>query len=254
VRRPDYDLISPFTRNEEPSDDDATEGNPRLRNERAWGVDLGYERKLGGKGIVGVNFFHRWIKDLIELDRIGDHGSGGLYRPRNLDKGRVWGMEVDFSAPLTVLGMPDTGLFANYTYLDSKTRDPFTGRNRRFNNQPHHVYNIGFIQTVRSADASFGASLSGRSKAVESNFDETVKLTYTPDLEAFIEKRLGRNFVIRATASNLLNRSKREAFRKYDGDSQAEVLANRAAGDVDEYELERERSGRLFQVTLRAAF
>jgi outer membrane receptor protein involved in Fe transport len=150
--------------------------------------------------------------------------------------------------------MADTGLFANYTYLDSSTRDPFTGEKRRFNNQPHHVYNIGFIQTVRSIDASFGASVSGRSKALESNFDETVELSYDPDLEAFVEKRFGKNFVLRFTASNLLNRTKRENFRKYDGDSFEEILANRASGDIDEFELERERSGRLFQVTLRAAF
>jgi uncharacterized membrane protein YkoI len=32
------------------------------------------------------------------------------------------------------------------------------------------------------------------------------------------------------------------------------VLANRRAGDIDEYELERENAGPLYQVTLRAAF
>ena len=83
---------------------------------------------------------------------------------------------------------------------------------------------------------------------------DRVALTYTPDLEAFLEKRFGKNIVLRGTVSNLLNRKKREAFRKYDGDSFEEILENRADGDLDEFELERERSGRLFQVTLRAAF
>lgn len=256
VRRPNYDLISPYRQEESPGDDDETLGNPDLRNERAWGIDIGYERRLGRAGIFGVNAFYRKITDLTELVATGEEADAGgqVFQPRNIGDGKVWGLEFDFSAPLTVLGMADTGLFANYTYLDSETRDPFTGETRRFNNQPHHVYNVGFIQTLRSVDASFGASLSGRSKAVESNFDETVELTYRPDLEAFVEKRLGRNFVLRFTASNLLDRTKREAFRKYDGDSFAEILANRAAGDVDEYELESERAGRLFQVTLRAAF
>jgi hypothetical protein len=107
---------------------------------------------------------------------------------------------------------------------------------------------------VRGLDASFGSTLSGRSKALESNFDETVTLSYDPDLEAFVEKRFGQHFVLRFTVQNLLNRTKRETFRKYDGDSFAEILENRTAGDLDEFELERERSGRLFQVTLRAAF
>lgn len=256
VRRPNYDLISPYEQEESPGDDDITIGNPNLRNERAWGIDAGYERRLGGNGIVGVNFFYRKISDLTELVATGEvtPAGGQVVQPRNIGEGKVWGMEIDFSAPLTVFGMADTGLFANYTYLDSETTDPFTLEKRRFNNQPHHVYNVGFIQTVRSIDASFGASMSGRSAATESNFDETIELTYRPDLEAFIEKRLGRNFVLRFTASNLLDRTKKEVFRKYDGDSFAEILENRAAGDIDEFEVESERAGRLFQVTLRAAF
>lgn len=254
IRRPDYDLISPVTQLESPGDDDITTGNPLLRNQTAWGIDVGYERRLPGNGIFGVNAFYRDIKDLIELVRIGDNDDGGAFTPRNIGDGEVWGLEFDLSTPLGFIGLPDTGLFANYTYLDSSTRDPFTGEDRRFNNQPHHVYNVGFIQTVRPLNASFGASLSGRSTAVESNFDETVRLSYNPDLEAFIEYRFNRNFLIRFSGQNLLNRTKREYFTKFDGDSLEEILEARADGDVDEFEIERERSGRLFQVTLRAAF
>jgi outer membrane receptor protein involved in Fe transport len=265
VRRPNYDLISPYEQEESPGDEDVTVGNPELKNERAWGADLGYERRFAGRGIVGVNLFYRDISDLTELVAIGDVTDededsgeeivvGSVYTPRNIGEGKTWGVELDLSAPLDVIGLPDTGLFANYTYLDSSTRDPFTGAKRRFNNQPHHVYNIGFIQTLRSVDASFGGSLSGRSAALESNFDQTIRLTYTPDLEAFVEKRFGERLVLRLTGQNLLNRTKRELFRKYDGDNAQEILENRFAGDLDEYELERERSGRLVQVTARVAF
>lgn len=254
VRRPDYDLISPLEQEESPGDDDITIGNPALRNQTAWGIDVGYERRLPGNGIIGVNAFYRDVNNLIELVAIGDNGDGSLYTPRNIGDGRVWGIEFDLSTPLGFIGLPDTGFFANYTYLDSETTDPFTGEERRFNNQPHHVYNVGFIQNLRSINSSFGVTVSGRSEAVESNFDETVRLRYTPDLEAFVEHRFGRNFLIRLSAQNLLNRTKREYFTKFDGDSFEEILENRAAGDVDEYEIERERSGRLFQVTLRAAF
>src|SRR3546814_8937161 len=53
---------------------------------------------------------------------IEDLGDGNLYTPRNIGDGQTWGVELDFSAPLTAFGLPDTGLFANYTYLDSETR------------------------------------------------------------------------------------------------------------------------------------
>jgi outer membrane receptor for ferrienterochelin and colicins len=254
VRRPDYDLISPLEQDESPGDDDTTIGNPALRNQTAWGVDVGYERRLPGNGIFGVNLFYRDITDLIELVAIGNAGAGQLFTPRNIGDGELWGVEFDLSTPLGFLGLPDTGLFANYTYLDSRTTDPFTGERRRFNNQPHHVYNIGFIQNVRPWDVSFGASLSGRSDAVQSDLDQTAELHYSPDLEAFVERRFGRNLVLRFSVQNLLNRTKREVFRKYDGDSVEEILENRANGELDEFEIERERSGRLFQVTARFAF
>jgi outer membrane receptor protein involved in Fe transport len=254
VRRPNYDEISPLEQDEAPGDDDTTIGNPALRNQTAWGVDLGYERRLPGNGVFGVNFFYRDITDLIELVAIGNAGAGQLFTPRNIGDGELWGVEFDLSTPLGFIGLPDTGLFANYTYLDSRTTDPFTQQRRQFNNQPHHVYNIGFIQNIRPWNMSFGASLSGRSDAVESNFDETVNLHYSPDLEAFVERRFGRNLVLRFSVQNLLNRTKREVFRKYDGDSYEEILENRFNGDLDEFEIERERSGRLFQVTARFAF
>ncbi|WP_213980635.1 TonB-dependent receptor [Sphingomonas sp. dw_22] len=255
VRRPDYDLISPYEQPENPGDDDTTTGNPSLRNEQAWGVDVGYERRLGAKGIVGVNFFYRDIKDLIELVSQGGNEDGGQdFTPGNIGDGQTWGVEVDFSTPINVFAFGETGLFANYTYLDSKTTDPFTGEKRRFNNQPHHIYNVGFIQNVAPADVSFGATISGRSSAFESNLDETVNLSYDPDLEAFVEKRIGKHLVVRLSAQNLLDRVKKENFNKWDGDSVEEILANRAAGDLDEYEIEREHSGPLFQATLRAAF
>src|SRR3546814_2090448 len=120
---------------------------------------------------------------------IEDLGDGNIYTPRNIGDGQTWGVELDFSAPLTAFGLPDTGLFANYTYLDSETTDPFTGEKRRFNNQPHHVYNAGFIQNVPSIDASFGASVSGRSAALESNFDETISLRseeHTSELQSLM--------------------------------------------------------------------
>lgn len=257
VRRPNYDFVSPYQDEESPGDDDATRGNAALKNERAWGVDIGYERRLGGNGIVGINAFYRRIDDIIELVSLGenpDNADGQLFTPQNIGKGKTWGLEIDLSAPLTAFGAPDTGVFANYTYLDSEVTDPFTGERRQFNDQPHHLYNVGVIQTLRGPNASIGATVSGRSKASSSNFDETVDLRYGADLEAFVEKRFGKRFVLRVSAQDILRRTKSETFRKYDGDSYAEILANRAAGDVDEYELERERAGPLYQVTLRAAF
>ena len=37
-----------------------------LKPESSWGIDLGYEYRLGKSGVVGVNVFYRDVSDLIE--------------------------------------------------------------------------------------------------------------------------------------------------------------------------------------------
>ncbi|HZW16506.1 MAG TPA: TonB-dependent receptor [Brevundimonas sp.] len=265
-RRPEYSFLAPYIASEEPADEDALQGNPLLESEFATGFDLGYERRIGSRGVFGVNLFYREIENLLELTDTGlevDEDGGpvdagddayNLVEPRNIGDGTTWGVEVDLSAPLDVFGMPETGVFFNYTWLDSEVTDPWTGLERQFRNQPQNVWNVGFIQNLPDWGASFGASLYGRDEGYESGLDELVKVEYDQDLEAFVEKRFGERIVIRLSAQNLLDKEKRETFMKYDGDSIEEILDNRVNGDLDEYELESERSGVLYQLTVRAAF
>ena len=260
LRRPDYDLLAPFFADEEPADEDGLRGNPLLRNEKAWGYDIGYEHRFGEQGVFGVNLFYRDIKDLIELVDTGlevdeDGGPVGpgddefnLFEPRNIGNARTHGIEIDFSSPLDFAGLPNTGLFFNATWLDSDVAG------RPFRNQPSFVYNIGFIQTLPAWNASFGASLYDRDKGYEYSIDEDATVDYDGDLEAFIEKRIGEKYVLRLAAINLLDKEKRETFKSYDGDSVEEILDNHNAGNVDESERESERSGVLYQLTLRGRF
>ena len=265
-RRPDYSFLAPYIADEEPGDEDALRGNPDLISETAYGLDMGYEHRIGTLGVFGVNLFYRDVSDIIELvntglevNEDGETPEAGddvynLYEPRNIGDGTTWGVEVDFSAPLDFVGLPDTGLFFNYTWMDSEVTDPFTGEERPFRNQPSNVYNIGFIHTVNPWDMSFGASLYGRDEGYESGLDETIVVDYDQDLEAFIERRFGDRVVVRLAAMNLLDKEKREDFLKYDGDSVEEILDNRRNGIIDEIEAESERSGVLYQITLRATF
>jgi outer membrane receptor for ferrienterochelin and colicins len=257
VRRADYDLLAPFLAEEEPTDEDDLQGNPDLKDETAWGLDAGYERRLGSKGIFGINLFYRDISDLVELvgtSAVSSSGDGRIFEPRNIGSGETWGVEVDFSAPLDFVGLPNTGVFFNYTWMDSEVKDPFTGQDRPFANQPSNVYNIGFIHTVPAWNASFGASLYDRDAGADAGLDEESTVDYDADLEAFVEKRFGDRYVVRLAAMNLLDKEKRETFRTFDGDSVDELIAARLAHDVDESERESERSGALYQVTIRAAF
>ena len=166
----------------------------------------------------------------------------GLSATCRLYAGKI---EVDVDVPLTALGLPDTSIFANYTWLKSELTDPVTGEKRRFRDQPEYIYNIGLIQNLPSWNSTFGFSYQKRGESFAFDYAEIQSLAYEGNLEAFWETRLSKSTVLRFTGANLLNAEKLEKVGAY--------LPN-IAGELDETEIEREKSGRLFLMTLRQAF
>ena len=137
-----------------------------------------------------------------------------MFTSANVGDGKVYGIEFDLSTPLTALGLPNTGVFLNYSYLNSKITD-FIGE-RRFNDQARSVYNVGFIHDLPSLGASFGATYRKQGDAFSRIVAEEVTVKYGDDLEMFVEKRFGTTLSVRLSAANLLDASKDEVFHKFD--------------------------------------
>lgn len=249
VRRADFDDLAPVTLEEERGDNDFR-GNPFLEPETAWGIDLGFERRLGRRGVVGVNAFYRDVTDLIEDVNTGLQGSGGpgtfIESIDNVGDGQVYGVEFDLSTPLDFIGMETTGVFLNASWLDSQVEDVLG--ERRFNDQSDYVVNLGFTHDIPSWAAAFGATYRKQGDAFGRVYAEEVSTSYGADLEVFIEKRIFSNTVIRLTGSNLLDSSKDEVFDKFN--DQADQIAR----VYDEYELETESAGPVYQLVMRVAF
>jgi iron complex outermembrane receptor protein len=247
-RRPRLDYLSPAVLLEEYGDNDFR-GNPNLKPETAWGFDLGYEHRIGSTGVAGVNLFYRDVTNLTELASAGTGSAGApaqVLEPRNTGNGKVYGLELDLSSNLGFAGLKDTGMFGNFSWLESDIRD-FAGE-RRFNGQSKFVYNVGVIQNLPLIGAAFGASYRKQGAAYDRIVAEEVRTTYGADLEIFVEKRFGKSFTIRAVGSNLLNAHKDEIFDKF------ESSADQASRSYDEYEIETEEAGPVFQVMARLAF
>jgi outer membrane receptor protein involved in Fe transport len=249
VRRPGFNRLSPALLEEELGDSDFV-GNPDLKPEVATGFDLGFERRLGRRGVAGVNVFWRDVQDLVEETNTGLEGSGGpgtfIYTVDNVGDGKVYGVEFDLSTPLDFIGMESTGVFVNYSWLDSEITD-FMGE-RRFNGQSDYVFSGGFTQDLPTWGAAFGATYRKQGDAFDRVLAEEVHTSYGADLEIFVEKRFGENVIVRLTGSNLLDSSKDETFDKF------ENVGDQIARDYDEYEVETEEAGPVYQLVMRVAF
>jgi outer membrane receptor protein involved in Fe transport len=261
LRRPNFDFITPGVLLTELGENDF-QGNPFLLPETAWGGDIGYEHKIGKTGVVGVNVFYRDVTNLVELAAVVDEDGNPvpgsedspesrtfIFTPQNTGDGEVYGIEFDASFSLAFLGLPDTGVFGNLAILDSKITDQFG--ERRFNDQSEYVYNFGAIQNLPKFGAAFGATYRKQGEAFGRVVGEEVTTRYGADLEIFIEKRFGDSFTIRAVGSNLLDGTKDEDFNKFNTVTDQEL---RGSDNFDEYELESERAGPVFQVVARYAF
>jgi outer membrane receptor protein involved in Fe transport len=169
-----------------------------------------------------------------------------LYTTSNVGNGDVWGFELDVATPLSGLGLDNTGVFANYSWVKSEVRD-FLGV-RRFNEQAKSVYNLGFIQNLPGLGASFGATFRKQGRAAVRILAEEVIIKYGEELDLFVEKTFGRNLSLRLSANNLLDASKDEFFDKFD------TQADQEDRDYDEYELETEEAGPSYQLVFRWAF
>jgi outer membrane receptor protein involved in Fe transport len=273
VKRPNFNELLPALLDGEFGDNDYI-GNPDLDPETANGVDLGFEHRLGRKGVVGLNFFYRDVKDLIEIVNTGvpseemqdtweemiedgdavdladamaqEPASSWLYTSSNVGDGKVYGFEFDVSTPLSAIGLENTGIFANYSWVKSKV-DDFLGE-RRFNDQAKSVYNIGFIHDIPAWGASFGATYRKQGDAYTRVLGEEVVIRYGGELDVFVEKRFGKSVSVRLSANNLLDASKDEFFDKFN------TLQDQIDRDYDEYELESEEAGPSYQVVMRWAF
>jgi outer membrane cobalamin receptor len=252
VRNPSFNFLSPSLLPGELAED-GFQGDPHLEPETAWGLDAGYERRIGEAGVAGVNVFYRQVSDLIELFNTGIPVPGGavgetIYQPRTTGDGTVWGIEFDYSAPLEFFGLPDTGVFFNYSWLDSEVDDEFGSR--RFNSQSDYIFNAGFIHDIQAWDAAFGVTYRKQGDAFSRVVGEEVTTSYEGVLEAFVEKSFGDNFTVRLTGSNLLDGSKDEAFDKF------ATFANQQARNYagGEYELETETAGPAWQLIGRYSF
>ena len=144
------------------------------------------------------------------------------------------------------MGLPDTGAFFNYSWLDSDIDDLFGSR--RFNSQSDYVYNIGFIHDLTQWDASFGVTYRKQGDAFSRVVGEEVVTSYGGVLEVFVEKSIADNFTVRLTGGNLTDGSKDEVFDKFD------TFADQLGRSYAEYELETETAGPTWQLIGRYSF
>jgi len=143
-------------------------GNPNLKPELAWSLELGYEHYLDAGGVLSANVYFKRIDDLIRNVRSQEpHPETGVQRyvarPQNVGSADAAGLELEAKARLQDLwpGAPAAvqgiSLRSNVSWMWSRV-DQVPGPDNRLEGQPPWTANLGVDWPVRGLPLTLGAS------------------------------------------------------------------------------------------------
>jgi vitamin B12 transporter len=140
-----YQLYAPFY------------GFKDLKPETARNYDAGVsQRFLGGKGTVGVTYFHRDTTNQIDFDL-------GPFAYRNIARTRAEGVEAE----LTLRPIDELTFTANYSYIHAENRVAGADFDKDLARRPRQAVNVSLDYKL-----PFGLSLGGTVSHVGDSFDD----------------------------------------------------------------------------------
>lgn len=202
-------------------------GNPDLERSRIWNGDLRYEFFPNAGELIAVSAFYKYFDDPIQR-RLFPVGSGGQITYVNVDKGVLYGLELEYRKGLGVIAdaLNDFKFSANFTYILSrvdlteeelgyfKLADPDAEDYRPFQSQSPYIINtnLTYFNPELGLEATVYANMYG--KRLFYNGFRGIPDVYevlgegdipTPDLRFTIRKTIWENFNVGLRGENLLD-------------------------------------------------
>lgn len=183
-------------------------GNPQLKPELSWGLDLGYEHYFSSGGMVNVNLFARRIEDFTRINIAQENGRW-VSRPINDGQASAHGIEFDAKLPMRALmsgsEVPDIEWRANLA-LNRSRIDAVKGPNNRLDYQTPVTANVGFDYKLSSVPLTIGANYNFQNGGlVKISDQQTVYTSVRRSLDAYALWRATRLTNLRLSLSNLLH-------------------------------------------------
>ncbi|MGK0297783.1 MAG: hypothetical protein ACI9XC_001400 [Gammaproteobacteria bacterium] len=228
-------------------DDDLALGNPDLRPDKTWIVEMSHERRFGGLGIIKLTAFHHWINDLLDLLPLSDT----FEAPGNIGNARKWGIIMESTVPVEWLGLSGARLDLKARWQDSTVIDPVTGQKRvlsasqigfggppvvRFrDNGNEHVFDIAFRQDLEASRVAWGWDIAAQADRPRFKVNELEIFNEGVEFNMFIETTKWFDIKVRLEANNILNYKESRDRTLYSGRRglsavSSQILRNRTPG------------------------
>lgn len=204
--------FSDFSTSTDNSDDDQNTqaGNPDITQEQAWNYELNLEYRLPNNiGVLNSSVYYREIEDVI--DRIDvSTGPDDLQSARgNIGDGKRWGINLDASTRLGLVGLPNALLSLGYGTSDSEVIDPFLGTERRMRNNGRGFGRVNFRHDITNWNFSYGLNggipVNGGTGRMQIDIIDVEIDRNEPNVNLFMEKRAFGGVTFRFDMMNASN-------------------------------------------------
>jgi hypothetical protein len=220
-------------------DDDVALGNPNIKPDATWQLELSQEKRFGGDAVIKLTAFHNWISDVLDLLPL----SPTFEAPGNIGDGRRWGLQLESTVPMDWLGLASAKLDIKLRWQDSTVVDPVTGENRElsvgfvsggpvfFNIENKYGIEIDFRQDFQEQQIAWGWHIGERAKQLRFKVNELEIYNEGMEFRSFIETTRWAGIKIRISGENLLDFADIRDRRIFSGERDLTPLETRQFRD-----------------------
>jgi hypothetical protein len=225
-----------------PMDDRVDGGNPDLKPQTAWRVELGLDVRPSARTALSARVFHDWLEDAVDLVPLGNPADG-IAAPGNIGRGSLDGVQLTFGTSLAPV-LPGGTLNIDATFQDASVTDPLTAQPRTISKLVRNKITANLRQDLPRFGLAWGLKYVRTSAKTEFRLDETELRRASPSLDAFVERDVFRGMKVRLSVLSLQGSPELRRRKFYEGDRN---------GPLQSVEDTRYRPGRWITVALTGA-
>lgn len=235
------------TANTNDNDKDANAGNPNLVPTKEIRYELTMEYRLpNDAGVVSSRFFMRDLEDQIGRINASGNPDQPVSAAGNIGDAKRWGVYLDGSTRLGLLGLPDALISSSLFLFDSEVTNPILDQPERINGRGRAQ--LGFRHDVVEWNMNYGFDYSHPLNGGERHIDvDTIdRINGGPSLTMFVSTVLFDDVTFRVESNNTLDEEYCRNRVRYNGSA--------ALGNISEIQDACWGSGQKLALKVRTTF
>lgn len=173
-------------------------GNPALRPETSWRLELGGDWRFGEEGALAVTLYRWWAEDTLDVVPVGTPGDQ-FDAPGNIGDADVFGVRVSLAMPLPF----DSELRLEGMSQRSEVIDPLTGEARAISAFEQSAISLRFRQDIEPLNSAWGIDFERERETPEYRLDRIEEEQDADEVTLWFETTAFADVKLRAWASNL---------------------------------------------------